>query len=328
MPAILTHYTLATEIAATESYGPFVNAFLLGAQGPDPFFYYAQLKKRPNTKKVRHFGGFVHHTDIVPIYNEMLKIAAASSTVDKELFSAYIEGLFCHYAMDRHCHPYIFYKTGWSKDPRYKKAFEASHSCLETYIDILLSKAKGTYRRDLEHCIDIQEDELDKISLLWAKANEATANKECINSETFAISVRDFQNTVHFLNTNKWFKKILVSIIVGKDSNGYAMIYPNRFPKDRENLDYLNLAKRSWKHPSNGRSETKDFYQLYEEARRDFYAIKPILWRGEEGEDVFSELEKYVRLVDHDGKPIGKKMAHYESIWPSYYGIPSDLMKL
>jgi hypothetical protein len=327
MPAFLTHYTLAKEIVASESYGPYAGAFLLGAQGPDPFFYYGQLKKRENTKKVRAYGGFIHHTDFVPIYNAMLKVAASSSS-DKELFSAYIEGLFCHYAMDRLCHPYIFYKSGWSADPKYKQAFEGAHSCLETYIDIVLGKKKGTYRRDLERCLDIPEDELDKISLLWSKANDATTKKEYITPKTFALALNDFQHAVHFLNTFKWLKKTIVALVLGKDSNGYAMIYPNRLPKNRENIDYLNSNKRKWKHPYGNKIETKSFLELYEGAKEYFYSVKPILWKAEEGEDVFAELEKHVGLIDHDGKPIGKKMTHYNSIWPSYPGIPNNLLKL
>ncbi|MBP5092279.1 MAG: zinc dependent phospholipase C family protein [Bacilli bacterium] len=326
MPAFLTHYTLAQEIVASESYGPFVSAFLLGAQGPDPFFFYAQLKRRENTKKIRNFGSYLHHTDFVPVYNAMLKIASGSS-LDKELFSAYIEGLFCHYALDRSCHPYIFYKSGWASDPTYKKAFEASHACLETYIDIVLTKKKGTYRRDIWRVLDIPDDDLDKISLLWSKANALTTKKDYIGSGTFATAVRDFQKTVHFLNTFKPFKRFIAGLVIGKDSNGFAMIYPNRFPKDRESIDYLNLEKKKWKRPFGGKIEDKSFLELFEEAKRNFYAVKPILWRAEEGEDVFSELEKYVGLIDHDGKPIGKKMTHYDSIWPSYYGIPSEKMK-
>ena len=327
MPAFLTHYTLAKEILASESYGSLADVFLLGAQGPDPFFYYGQLKKRPNAKKIRSYGSFLHHTDFVPIYNAMLKIASSSST-DKELFFAYIEGLFCHYALDRFAHPYIFAKSGWSVDGKYKKAFDASHSCLETYVDILVGRKKGTYRRDLDACLAIDEDKLDKISLLWAKANDAVTKKSYIDSMTFATAAKDFRNSVRYLNRNKWLKRIIVSIVLGKDSNAYAMIYPNRFPSDREHIDYLNTAKRNWRRPFGDKKDNKSFLELYEEAQQYFYGLKPILWKAEEGNDVFSELEKVVGLIDHDGKPIGRKMTHYHVIWPSYYGIPKELMKL
>jgi hypothetical protein len=48
MPAIITHYTFAKEANGGAPH-PFLEALYLGAQGPDPFFFYGQypFKKRP-----------------------------------------------------------------------------------------------------------------------------------------------------------------------------------------------------------------------------------------------------------------------------------------
>ena len=61
MPAIITHYTFALETMKDPS-RPFKEALLVGAQGPDPFFFFGQypFKKRPHHLEVDSFGTALH----------------------------------------------------------------------------------------------------------------------------------------------------------------------------------------------------------------------------------------------------------------------------
>ncbi|MFA6620606.1 MAG: hypothetical protein WCS90_05720, partial [Bacilli bacterium] len=92
MPAIITHYTFALE-TMKDANSQHKEAILVGAQGPDPFFFFGQypFKKRPHAKEVASFGTTLHEIDISSIYSELLKYAHGST--DKDLLFAYIEGL-------------------------------------------------------------------------------------------------------------------------------------------------------------------------------------------------------------------------------------------
>jgi hypothetical protein len=131
---------------------------------------------------------------------------------------------------------------------------------------------------------------------------------------------KDYQKTLSFLNHPRWFKKILVTLIQGKASQAYALIYPKRFEGEREDLDYLNDKKEVWKEPSTKKERKESFEQLYQKSAKDFYSILPTLEKGLEGEDVLKDIVSYVDDIDHDGKKNGSEVICFSSIWPSYPG--------
>lgn len=317
MPAIITHYTFARDVSENAGVTGFEQAFYLGAQGPDPFFFFGQLNKRENKKDVQHYGARLHHMDFSEVYSELL--AYASKSEHKDLLSSYIKGLFCHYAMDRNCHPYIFYRSGVGEGKE-KKPFEAAHACLETYIDILLGKRKGTFTPHMERYLDVPEEQLQIISKMWYDVNKKTLDHPSLKEDSFYLANKDYQKTLSFLNHPRWFKKILVTLIQGKASQAYALIYPKHFEGEREDLDYLNDKREVWKEPSTKKERKESFEQLYQKSAKDFYSILPTLEKGLAGEDVLKDIVSYVDDIDHDGKKNGSEVLCFSSIWPSYPG--------
>src|SRR5574344_1735258 len=133
MPNAIVHYTFAKE--NVEDPSAHLDATFVGAQGPDPFFFYGVLpgKKRPFKNDVQSLGGITQHGELAAPYSAM--IAYALKSPQKSLLLAYIDGLFMHYAVDRACHPYIFYQSGFTDRPSDSKAvqhhYNYSHMCLE-----------------------------------------------------------------------------------------------------------------------------------------------------------------------------------------------------
>lgn len=110
------------------------NAYSLGLQGPDLFFYFL-----PSYMIHRNNIGSVAHTEKT---NEFLRHLLGSrklfsSRKEQEIAEAYIAGFLGHYILDARCHPYVYWKTEFSEK---NNKYHGQHMGLETEIDAKLLK--------------------------------------------------------------------------------------------------------------------------------------------------------------------------------------------
>lgn len=315
MPAITTHYSFALEMGKLFP-SPFPQARYLGAQGPDPFFFYGQLpwKKRPNKKGVDAYGSLLHHIDIAPIYAAFLTYASAQG--DKELLFAYIEGLFLHYVLDRDCHPYIFPKAGFSALPEEKAFYSASHCEFETYLDFILGHEKGTFTYDAARYLKLPKEQLHSISKMWFEVNKTTLQDPSLKEDSFFLATKDYAATLRFVNVPHGCKKVLIPLLLGKTSLPYAMLLPSKIPAEAASIDFLNSQKKPWPNVVTGELRNESFAELWEQAHQDFAFVYPLLQKGEAGEEVGKALSSFTRNIDHDGVEPGQTMAFMDVAWP------------
>lgn len=318
MPAILTHYTFALEMLPSCSKG-FDQAIFLGTQGPDPFFFYGQRPWKRRSKDhldVNAFGSFLHHTDIAPFYATMMKIASESGT-DKDLLFAYIEGLWLHYSLDRECHAYIFPASGFSADPVLAKRFSTLHTYFETMLDSLISHKKGTYTSRPQKYLSTPKKQLDKISLLWFKTNQETLKDPSIHEDTFRKSVKDYRAVLAMTNTPHLLSKAFIQLLMGKNSLPAAMNIPWRIPNKLLSVDFLNECHSSWPDMVSGANHTESFYDLMNQAKKDFLSIIPTIQKAKNGEDVSQDLHSFVGVICHDGCDPSLTKRFSKPRWPT-----------
>ncbi len=303
MPAVLTHYVFALDLLPS-CYKGHEEAILIGTQGPDPFFFYGQRpwkRRSEDYKEVDAFGSYLHHSDIAPFYSVMMKIASESEEADKDLYFAYIQGLWLHYCLDRACHAYIFPASGFSDDECNKKAYSVLHSYFETMLDSLISHKAGVYSTRPQKYLALDDEELKKISLLWHKTNKETINDASIKEDSFYLSLKDYRAVLRMTNTPHLLSKIGMNILTGPHSQPSAMNIPHRIPKKLLSVDFLNECHSSWPDMISGAMHNESFYELMDKAKKDFLSLLPIIEKAKDGADVSADLHSFVGVICHDG---------------------------
>lgn len=136
MPGFTTHYLFGLHAYRKFAPSPLKQtiqkhhaAYSLGLQGPDLFFYFL-----PSYIIHKNNIGSVAHTEKINTFLRHLldsrKLFAGQK--ERKAAEAYIAGFLGHYALDAHCHPYVYWKTKFKeKNSRY----HGRHIGLETEID-------------------------------------------------------------------------------------------------------------------------------------------------------------------------------------------------
>lgn len=144
MPGFTTHYLFGffnsnhiPQGQITQQIKQHPNAFAIGLQGPDLFFYYlpCYLNRKGN------IGVIAHEDSTGTLLQYLLKsYALFSRETDKAIAASYIDGFLGHYILDSTCHPYIYSKSHYGQ----RKDCTSRHMYLETDIDAeMLSRFKG-----------------------------------------------------------------------------------------------------------------------------------------------------------------------------------------
>jgi len=118
MPALIAHHLFGQEVlggwlpaptpgdalrAATSTVD---RAFLLGCQGPDPFFF---TVFSPELVKNRHFGTLMHEKLVIDSFDFMRRAINGAPAAHQQSLEAYALGWLCHFVLDSSAHPFIFY---------------------------------------------------------------------------------------------------------------------------------------------------------------------------------------------------------------------------
>ncbi len=306
MPAALTHYLFAKQ---NEENIPDEGAFLLGAQGPDPFFFYGLVpwRKKADPLKIRGYGENLHHGDFSAIYARMADFAHQKDGVEKDVLISYLKGLWAHYSLDRVCHPYIFYRSGFDENGELKGHYGYAHKVFEALLDAALKKK---HRLPLPSAaMKLSKNKAKAISAMWK-----AGSPELLEKDTFYEAWRDYCSVESFLQSRTGWKRIIWKAL-GKENVLYAFSYPV-FLKNKETLDVLNLKKAIWKNPVTGLSHSSSIPEMFEEAKKLYRKGVKAIDESKSVDGVSALLLSLEKGIDHDGCLWGKKKTYLDLTSP------------
>lgn len=147
MPDMFAHYLVAEAAAQRADAGPLLagsfDAYKVGAQGPDVFFYSRLVRGRRGRPNLAHL---THQYQMAAAFRSMLTRAAASPAEERGAAFAFVAGYAAHLCLDAGAHPWVLYWTGDITDgadpPTRTEAFRR-HGILEASIDVILTRERS-----------------------------------------------------------------------------------------------------------------------------------------------------------------------------------------
>ena len=263
MPDFYMHAKFAKEIASELSLEVDNAALLLGAQGPDPFYYKVMGKQ---TRDYRYYADRLHDTDTqksLSLFTEYVKKHHDNTA----LLSFYI-GYLCHYALDVTVHPYIYHHVGvYDEGNPDTHSWRGLHLRFERAVDIKL----------IENDHKIPAYKL-RLHALLPKYNKEPAIEEAINhiiTKTFNTDPLLSYTTASkaMKRTLKWMvhdrfglKRLLYKGIDRFNHTTDLFLQDLSLHANPVSFDYLNTTHQPWYHPMTNEKSTASIFDLYDQA--------------------------------------------------------------
>lgn len=247
-------------------------AYSLGLQGPDLFFYFL-----PSYMIHENNIGSVAHTAKTNLFFRHLleRQNQFSDRQQQEIARAYLAGFLGHYILDAHCHPYVYWRTGYhKKNPARGNRYHGRHMALEADIDReLLQLYKHCLPSSFPQYATLSLNRLQKrtITALLHYAYRCTYPELKVHYGTISLAVHSIQLETRLLYDPSGRKKTAARAIE-QLFLGYPLLSAV-IPSDTHTVygDSLNLLHHLWKNPWDSSISSRDsFLELMEDAGKDY----------------------------------------------------------
>lgn len=217
--------------------------YVLGAQGPDIFYYYNFLPWQ-KSKHVSRIATLIHNFKTGDFLKMGIKYALKTNS-DKEKYNllTYMLGFLCHFHLDKNIHPYVCYCT---ENKIYKTdgtLAKVSHQDIETTIDIIYSREKKgqkahkikLYKLFNSRCmtaviLEFYTNAFKKLFLIH------------VPGKVIRKSAEDMRKGFMVIYDPYGFKKAALKML------GISTPRPLYTMREDESVDWLNRGRRKWYH--------------------------------------------------------------------------------
>ncbi len=181
-----THRCNANNALKISGYNPRnINAFIWGANGPDPLFCY-QMYNPLRKYHLSKLATVMHNERTGLFLQNLFRMAATDRQKDYRL------GFLCHYALDCTIHPYVNFVTS-----TYGSSYNipSGHGYFESALDSMLSfNLTGNYAADYNaYRPRTEKMYMDQIVTLFKKAVDATYPEHNYPLIEYAKAFKDFR---------------------------------------------------------------------------------------------------------------------------------------
>jgi len=238
---------------------------ILGAQGPDYFYYVLNNKKAAATT----IGTALHSSK-----TKAFLIGLTQKAIDQktpELLD-YVLGFLTHYALDHAIHPYIFHYSGvYRVEEVSTHQWAGLHLQFERKVDIAFIKHQLDFA---PHKKKLRKEvlPLNRLPLTVEKAIDSVVESVYGLHGAGALFQKGYK-------TMSWVECLLVYDPFKIKRPLLALLSPYKKPRSlyyqdlshaqkTDDFDYLNLAGKPWKHPVTGELFTHNVLDLFEAAKK------------------------------------------------------------
>ena len=269
MPAMITHYLFAQRVMAKcrQAGIPIADrdAALIGAQGPDIFFFHRVMPWQRGVSYARQ-GSLLHKRSPARLF-EAFRAVLNRETAQREQMLGYVEGFFCHYALDRSVHPFVYYwqEQLHQEDPGYGKNGHAYHFRIESALDtIALRRETGRLIRDFRLKTVLPEDENNlylAVGRLYRPVFDHLLGLPGADAKHIALAPGDMRRAAAMMTDRSLIRQRLLETIGGQGHIATSLLRPAK----TDDWDYANESRRQWANPYDEKMTSRDsFFDLYE----------------------------------------------------------------
>ncbi|HLR81420.1 MAG TPA: zinc dependent phospholipase C family protein [Bacillota bacterium] len=291
MPNIWTHVLFCEEVVDA-LHLPALSAeedtmMKLGAQGPDPFFYYNFWPWLQN-ERIQKIGELMHTKHCGPFLIDLIQVAKQR---DKQM-KAYVFGFITHHLLDRSTHPYIHYRAGYEGSKHQKLEVQIDTLMMEKYHRLKTWKA-ASYKE-----IDVGFSMPKHILYVLHRTIQKYYPEVAFDTPKYIQKAyRDM----------KWALRILADPHGWKNTIFPSLISPYSHQPINDQIDYLNLERNTWYHSATKEPYTDSFIDLYEQAKlTGIQVAKNVLqyWLNDDHRTM-KKLQEMIGNISYDtGKPV------------------------
>ncbi len=256
MPSHITHALFGYR--AMETAGIKISSlplFAFGCQGPDMFLH-GSIRKPTGVE----LGRKIHCSLFGRFVEELTRASQSIQHAWSDNLSSFILGYITHGVLDRKTHPYINYLSGWGEE------YHMCHPFLERLIDgWALKLLEYTDYGEIVSTMDLGNSIPDELKGLLSSAIHGIGEG---GIETEHMIDNSYRETLQILKlTNRWndtsVRQLMRTEVRYNRTRLLALLRPEPFP----DLDFLNLGKKTWRHPMDDTiTSNATFPDLFEEA--------------------------------------------------------------
>jgi hypothetical protein len=280
------------------------HAFLLGNQGPDPFFF---ALRTPHLKASKRFGSLMHKEGVDETIEAFRRLVASCPEPAGSLLSAYLLGFICHFTLDSTAHPFIYAQQYALCDAGARgldrRDGSTVHAQIEADLDaMLLRQRRGEGVGSYDYTSEVLRLCDGTLALLDA-AYQALAHEVYaidLPPDAFSRGVRDMRLTIRALRSPCGVKRALIGVVERRFArHSLAQALTPRADVG-EVCDFDNRGHDRWTDPFTGASSEAGFAELYAEALEKAQTNIAVL----SGDGPAALI---TRGLDFEGAPVGSR---------------------
>lgn len=263
MPNLVTHYNLARIFYAKKVEEGFLKGnfecLALGTQGPDPLFYEGIIPARALRLRLAFakLGNKIHRSTGKEFISLLIDQIEINESARNDEYKAFVFGQFCHYVLDKVCHPFVYYFSGFDDEGKLTGKYHYLHAHFESELDVAMALTNA-----LEDKIKAPEQLLPTDKYLFeaveggmTKAVSTMFSKKLPNNY-YKNAVLNMKSVVKFANNlNPFLTKIF----------GKTRLCSLRLP-NKVSRSILNEENNTWIDPVSGKERNESFVELFNKA--------------------------------------------------------------
>lgn len=277
MPALITHHLFGEESIDRLPQGVITSdeeriAFILGNQGPDPFFFHILT---PRVSDCTLLAQVMHRSRMSRQFACLRDGVSHLLSRDASLGRAFALGLLSHYVLDRNAHPFVYEQQFGivESDSELEDSSSQVHAVIESDLDVLMLQLKraGATVDDYPPAGEIvTTDRINRVAGVLMSYVAGRVYGIDIPAGEYGAAVANMQRLYRAIEPAGSVKTRAISLVEGLVHDyslldGLAHRVTTELPERTGNLGYL-----TWKNPFTDEVSNESFPEVFDRALVDY----------------------------------------------------------